>query len=166
MIISIIVAASENGVIGRAGALPWRLSNDLQRFKQITMGHTAIMGRRTWESIGRPLPGRKMIVISRRPDYCVEFETVQTAHSLEEAFQIAADSADDEAFIIGGAELYRAALPRANRIYLTRVHAEVEGDTHLPTIDWSEWRQAKSHRFPHDAKNDFDHTLEVYERSA
>jgi dihydrofolate reductase len=160
---SIVVAVSENGVIGRGGELPWRLSNDLRRFKQLTMGHTVIMGRRTWESIGRPLPGRRMIVVSRQPSFRVEPDEVRIASSLDEALRIAASANDDEAFIIGGAELYRTALPLANRLYLTRVHAVVDGDTFFPAISWHDWRLVDSHACAADAKNDHPHTIQVYE---
>ena len=109
MRISIIVAVAENGVIGRGGQLPWKLSADLQRFKRLTMGHTIIMGRRTWESIGRPLPGRQTVVVSRQPNYRIEAADVAVPTSLERAVKIAGQSGDDEAFIVGGAELYRVA---------------------------------------------------------
>src|SRR4051812_28540737 len=106
MRISIIVAVAENGVIGRGGTLPWRLSADLQRFKRLTMGHTIIMGRRTWESIGRPLPGRRTVVVTRQLNYRLEDSAVTVASNLEQALKIAENTADDEAFIVGGAELY------------------------------------------------------------
>src|SRR5438128_10282597 len=114
MRISIIVAVAENGVIGRGGMLPWRLSDDLRRFKQLTMGHTIIMGRRTWESIGRALPGRRTVVVTRQPDYRTDEADVKIAASLDAALRIAEAAGDDEAFIIGGAELYRESLSRAN----------------------------------------------------
>src|SRR5688500_5209285 len=113
MRISIIVAVAENGVIGRRGSLPWHLSDDLKRFKQLTMGHTIVMGRRTWESIGRPLPGRRMIVVSRQPGYATGVDGVQSASSLDEATSMAARAADDEAFVVGGASIYREVLPHA-----------------------------------------------------
>jgi dihydrofolate reductase len=163
MLVSIIVAVSENGVIGRGGELPWHLSNDLRRFKEITLGHTVIMGRRTWESIGRPLPGRRMVVISRRADFQIIDPHVKAVSSLEDALRVAASKNDDEAFIIGGAELYRAALPVANRLYLTRVHATVEGDAFFPAISWNGWRLLHSQEFAADAKNDHPHSIQVYE---
>jgi dihydrofolate reductase len=162
--ISIIVAVSENGVIGRDGGLPWRLSGDLKRFKQVTMGHTVIMGRRTWESIGRPLPGRRMIVVSRQPDYEVDLPEICSAPSLDEALQAAKFAGDAEAFIIGGAELYRTALPKADRLYLTRVRAEVAGDTFFPQIAWDDTRLRESVDCTADDKNEFPHTYEVYDR--
>jgi dihydrofolate reductase len=162
--ISIIVAVSENGVIGRGGDLPWHLANDLRRFQQVTMGHTVIMGRRTWESIGRPLPGRCMVVISRRPDFRLDDSDVKVVSSLDDALRVATSAHDDEAFIIGGAELYRAALPRANRLYFTRVHAEIAGDTFFPEVSWTDWRLVESRTCEADQKNDYPHMLEVYER--
>jgi dihydrofolate reductase len=162
--ISIIAAVSENGVIGRDGELPWHLSNDLRRFKQLTTGHTIIMGRRTWESIGRPLPGRRMIVISRRPDFQINDPHVKVAPSLDEALQIAASANDDEAFVIGGAELYRTTLPIANRLYFTRVLAQVDGDTSFPNVHWNDWRLVESSAFNADEKNDYPHTLQTFDR--
>jgi dihydrofolate reductase len=164
MRISIIVAVAENGVIGRGGTLPWRLSADLQRFKRLTMGHTIIMGRRTWESIGRPLPGRQTVVVTRQPNYRLEDPTVTVASSLEQARKTAQNAGDDEAFIVGGAELYRAALPEADRLYLTRVDAEVDGDTFFPEVAWSEWRLIDSDQHGADAKNEHAFTFETYER--
>src|SRR5580765_8192747 len=119
MRISIIVAVAENGIIGRGGGLPWRLSDDLRRFKQLTMGHTIIMGRRTWESIGRALPGRRTVVVSRSAGFRTNVDGVETTTSLDKALGIAEAAGDDEAFIVGGAELYRESLGRANRLYLT-----------------------------------------------
>jgi dihydrofolate reductase len=163
MRISIIVAVAENGVIGRGGQLPWRLSADLRRFKHLTMGHTIIMGRRTWESIGRPLPGRRTVVVTRQPNYRLEDPAVKVAPNLEQALKIA-ENADDEAFIVGGAELYRAALCGADRMYLTRVGAEIDGDTFFPEVDWGEWRLIDSDQHNVDAKNEYAFTVETYER--
>jgi dihydrofolate reductase len=149
--LAVIVAAAENGVIGRDNALPWHLPGDLRYFKRVTMGKPIVMGRKTFESIGRPLPGRTNIVISRQGGYGAE--GVRVVSSLDEALALAEDIAlvdgVEELIVIGGAEIYAAALPRAQRIYLTRVHAEVEGDAHLPDIDWSAWREIS--REDHDA---------------
>jgi dihydrofolate reductase len=164
MRVSIIVAVAANGVIGRGGRLPWHLADDLRRFKRLTMGHTLIMGRRTWESIGRPLPGRRMIVVSRRPDYRAGVPGVDVARSLETALQLAAAAGDDEVFVIGGAEVFRDALPRANRLHWTRIHANVEGDVSLPAIPWHEWRLIESDSHAADAQNEHPFTFEVYER--
>jgi dihydrofolate reductase len=165
MRVSIIAAVAENGVIGRDKKLPWHLSADLRRFKQLTMGHTIIMGRRTWESIGRALSGRRMIVVSRRHDYQVPIEGVLLAANLDDALDRAAAHGKEEAFIIGGAELYQDALRRADRLYLTRVGAHVAGDTYFPPVNWSEWRLLESHEHAADDKNDHDFTFNIYERS-
>jgi dihydrofolate reductase len=169
MQVSIIVAVSENGVIGRNGELPWRLSNDLRRFKEITMGHTVIMGRRTWESIGRPLPGRRMVVVSRQPGYRVESADVEIATGLDEAIALAAAKGEVEAFVIGGAELYRSALPTADRLYVTLVKAEVEGDTYFPVkslddFDWSSWVIVNQEPHEADAKNEYPYVYVTLQR--
>lgn len=161
MTVSLIVAVAANGVIGRGGGLPWRLSSDLKRFKALTMGHHLLMGRRTWESIGRPLPGRTIVVVTRRQG--LEAEGVLWARSPEEALQLAAG--DEEVFVAGGAELYRALLDRADRIYLTRVHASPEGDTHLPPVDWSGWRRVGAQDHPCGPKDDYPTTFEIWERA-
>ncbi|HEX3600910.1 MAG TPA: dihydrofolate reductase [Lacipirellulaceae bacterium] len=165
MRISIIVAAAENGVIGREGDLPWRLSADLQRFKRLTMGHTIIMGRRTWESIGRPLPGRRTIVVSRQPNYRTGVADVTTAASLVDALQLAAASGDEEAFVIGGAELYREGLQRADRLHVTRVRANVEGDTYFPDVEWNQWQFISGEEHAADDRNDHTYAFEIYERT-
>ena len=162
MRVSIIVAVAENGFIGRGGMLPWRLSDDLRRFKQLTMAHTVIMGRKTWESIGRPLPGRRMIVISRQADY--QAFGAQVVSSLDDALRVAEEAGEDEAFVIGGAEVYRLALPRADRLYLTRVHSSVEGDTRFPDFDPSSWRLVGSKRHDADEKNEHPFSFEEYHR--
>ncbi|MCC7475434.1 MAG: dihydrofolate reductase [Pirellulales bacterium] len=167
MRISIIVAVAENGVIGRGGELPWRLSADLKRFKQLTMGHTIIMGRRTWESIGRPLPGRRTVVVSRQPGYEVNDEVgdaVAVATSLPNALKLAEQAGDTEAFIVGGAEMYGEGLPRADRLYLTRVQARVDGDTLFPSYDATCWNRTSTEHHPADAKNQFAVDFEQYDR--
>jgi dihydrofolate reductase len=164
MRISIIVAAAENGIIGRGGGLPWRLSDDLKQFKRLTMGHTIVMGRRTWESIGRALPGRRTVVVTRQADYQIPDAEVKTASSLEAALQVAASSGDEEAFIVGGAELYRESLARANRIYLTRVLAAVDGDTKFPEANWSDWQLVESEEHVENEKNEYAYRFETYDR--
>ncbi|HEX2474424.1 MAG TPA: dihydrofolate reductase [Lacipirellulaceae bacterium] len=166
MLVSIIAAVAENGVIGRDGKLPWHLSADLRRFKQLTMGHTVIMGRRTWESIGRSLPGRRMIVISRQPDYHVEVASVDVATSLDGALALARAAGDDEAFIIGGGALYREALPQVDRLYYTAVRADVPGDAYFPDVEWSQWRLIESHEHVANEVNDFATDFEIYHRRA
>ena len=163
MHVSIIAAVSENGVIGRGGRLPWHLADDLRRFKRLTMGHSIVMGRKTWESIGRPLAGRRMLVISRQADY--RADGVKVAASLDRALEIAVAAGDDEVFVIGGAEVYRLAMPRADRLYLTRVDTEIDGDTHFPQVDWSQWRLAESERHAASDRNDHAFTFECYERT-
>ena len=149
MFVSLIVAMSENRVIGRDGALPWRLPDDLARFKRLTMGHAVIMGRTTYESIGRPLPGRRNVVLSRRgvavPGTCVFV-------SLDKALGALAPE-HDHAFVIGGQELYQAALPVADRIYLTLIHRTIAGDTFFPAISDGQFiehaRERVEHPLPH-----------------
>jgi dihydrofolate reductase len=162
MRVSLIVAVAENGVIGRGGALPWRLSADLQRFKQLTMGHHLIMGRKTFDSIGRGLPGRTTIVISRQADLPLPLGC-RLAASLDDALRIAEAAVDSEAFVIGGAAIYRLALPKADRVYLTAVHANVEGDTFFREFDETKWLLSSEERHPADAKNEFDYSFRVYD---
>jgi dihydrofolate reductase len=135
MIISIIVAVAENQVIGFDNHLLWHISEDLKRFKNLTTGHHVIMGRKTYESVGKPLPGRVNIVISRQENFKVEGCLV--ANSLENALELAKQ--DSEVFIIGGGEIYNQALPITDKIYLTRVHAGFPGDTFFPELNLSEW---------------------------
>jgi dihydrofolate reductase len=134
----IIAAVAHNGVIGVEGRLPWQIPQDLARFKELTMGQALVMGRATFESIGRVLPGRSNIVLTRRPDWA--HEGVDVARSLEEAVDIATSRGQD-AFVAGGAEVYRSALATADELELTEVDAEPEGDTWFPSVDWSEWRE-------------------------
>ena len=139
-IISLVVAASENGVIGKDGRLPWRIKDDMQRFKRLTMGHPCIMGRKTWDSIPkRPLPGRTNIVVTRNP--ALEAEGARTARSFEEALAIAREENPSEIMVIGGEAIYEAALPHADRIYLTRVFGEYEGDALFTVPKGDEWRE-------------------------
>jgi dihydrofolate reductase len=166
MRISILAAVSENGAIGRGGKLPWHLADDLKRFKKLTMGHAVIMGRKTWESIRRLLAGRRMIVVSRQADYQTGFAEVDVVSSVDVALACAAAAGDSEVFVIGGAELYRAVLPRANRLYLTRVLANVDGDTFFPEVDWSAWSVKESELCEADANNDHPQRFEIYERNA
>ena len=159
--LSIIVAMARNRVIGAHNAVPWRLPGELQMFKSITMGHHIIMGRNTWESMLRLLPGRTTVVVTRQRDYRVPGAMV--AASLEEA--IAACAGDGEIFVIGGAQLYDAALPIADRIYLTTVDAEVPGDTLMPHIDQSQWREHSSQVFNADDRNPYSYKLVIYDRA-
>jgi dihydrofolate reductase len=163
MPLSILVAVAENGVIGHGGDLPWHLSADLRRFKRLTMGHAIIMGRKTWESIGRPLPGRRMVVVTRQPAY--RAEGVQVVKSLKEALDAAREAGDQQPFVVGGAEIYRQALPLATRLYLTRVRADVAGDTHFPEYPESDWQRLESEPHQADGSNDFPFCFELYQRT-
>ena len=160
MIVSLIVAMSENGVIGRDGDMPWHLSDDLRRFKRITMGHHLVMGRKTFDSIGRLLPGRTTIIMTRNSDYQVAGALI--AADLSAALALAAG--DDEVFIVGGGEIYRTALPAVQRIYLTRVHTTVDGDTTFPQVNWDDWQLVSSESHTCDDRNDYDYTFQVYDR--
>jgi len=165
MRLSLIAALSSNNVIGRNNDLPWHLSTDLKRLKALTMGHHMIMGRRTYDSIGRPLPGRSFIVITRDPNF--KAEGVRVVHSLEDAIQIAVDAGDEEPFIAGGAQIFEQAIHRADRMYLTRVHAEIEGDAFFPDFDdVSEWQLTDAEHFDADAKNDHPFSFLNYDRVA
>jgi len=148
--IALVVAAADNDVIGRNNSLPWDLPADLAHFRRLTMGKPILMGRRTFESIGRPLPGRSNVVISRDESYAVE--GIHRVSNLDEALTLAEDIAlidgSEELMVIGGAQIYTLALPRASRLYLTRVHVSPEGDTHLPTVDWGQWRLAAAEECP------------------
>ncbi len=160
MKLSLIAAMAQNGVIGRGNQLPWRLPADLKHFKTVTMGKPVIMGRKTWESIGRPLPGRTNIVVTRDVGYRAEGCVV--VHSVEQALEVAAGS--DEAMVIGGANLYRQLLDRADRLYLTRVKADVEGDAWFPEFDETQWREISRESHPRDDRNEFDYEFILLER--
>lgn len=162
MKVSIIAAVASNGVIGRDNQLPWHLSADLRRFKHLTMGHHLIVGRKTFESIGRALPGRSMIVVSRRRPELPE--GVRLAGSLVTAVDLADRAGDDEAFVAGGAEIYALALPLADRIYLTRIEAEFDGDTHFPHLDPAEWTIRSEDSYPASAEFAWPFTFRLLER--
>jgi len=149
MKISIIVAMAANGVIGNNNQLPWHLPADLKHFKATTMGKPIIMGRKTWESIGRPLPGRTNIVITRDENYMADGCVV--VHSIDGA--LAAAAGHEEIMVIGGAEFYRQVLPQASMIYLTRVHADFEGDTCFPGLDDEQWHEVAREDFDADENN-------------
>jgi dihydrofolate reductase len=155
--LSIIAAVAENGVIGRAGGLPWRLPDDLRRFKELTMGKPVVMGRRTWESLRRPLPGRQNIVVSRNLNYAAC--GAEVCSSLDAALARAGEAA--EIFVIGGASLYAEALPRAQRLYLTEVHASVEGDAFFPAWDRNQWVETSAMYHPIDAHHPIAFTLRI-----
>ena len=161
--ISLVVAVARNGVIGRAGDLPWRLPADLRRFRQITTGHTIVMGRRTWESIGRPLPDRVNIVLSTRRGF--QAGGCQVEAALPAAIMAAREAGETEVFVIGGAAVYREALPSATRIHLTRVHADVDGDVFFPPIEGSEWTEVYREEHGVDARHAHPFAFTVLERA-
>jgi dihydrofolate reductase len=142
--ITLIVARARNGVIGRAGTLPWRLPEDLAFFKRTTMGHPIVMGRRTWESIGRPLPGRRNVVVSRQAGFVAA--GAEVVPGFDEALRLCAGN--PELFVIGGAQLYAEALPRAGRLIVTEIDADFDGDTHWPAPDPAQWREAAREHLP------------------
>lgn len=160
MTLAIIVATDLNGLIGKDNDLPWRLSADLHYFRQITMGKPIIMGRRTHESIGRPLPGRENIIITSDQDYQAEGCTVM--HSLQSALQHCEQH--QEVMIMGGASLYQQCLPLADKIYLTQVDAELSGDTWFPEWDKTQWQCISQQDHPADENNDYPYSFMVYER--
>ncbi len=162
MRISLVVAAAENNVIGVAGGLPWKLPNDLKFFRDLTLGKPVIMGRKTFESIGRALPDRKNIVISR--DEKTRCEGCTVVHSFEDAMEEAGRGDAHEAFVIGGGQLFEQVLPLADRIYLTRVHAVIEGDTLFPSLDADTWEQVSREEHAADARHMHDYTFFLYER--
>jgi dihydrofolate reductase len=159
--ISFVVAVARNGVIGREGGLPWHISSDLKRFKEITMGKPVIMGRKTWDSLPRkPLPGRRNIVITRQADFPAEgAEVVATP---EQALNLCAGS--PEVAVIGGGEVYRLFWPMVDRLYLTEVDLEVEGDTHFPALDPAEWREVAREVHPRSERDSAAFTLRVLDR--
>ena len=160
MQLSIIVAMDRNRVIGNNDSLPWHISADLKNFKKITMGKPIVMGRKTHESIGRPLPGRENIIITRDKTYQAEGCTV--LNSIDEIFEHCKD--DEEVMITGGSEIYKHTLEQATRLYLTEVHTEVEGDTFFPDFDRKEWKEVAREAFTADERNDFDYSFVLLEK--
>lgn len=163
MIISLLVAADENNVIGKDNKLPWHLPNDLKYFKNQTWGMPILMGRKTYESIGKPLPGRKTIVITRNSDW--QEAGVEVVHSIDEAIKTAENYGVKEIFVIGGAEIFKSTFTEARRIYLTRIHHQFEGDVYFPDVNDTEWSLVQN-RFCHaDEKNPYSHSFQVWERT-
>jgi len=162
--LSIIVAAAENGTIGRDNRLPWHLPADLRRFKALTMGHHLLMGRKTWDSVGKPLPGRPIVVISRRAQKLPE--GVRRVGSVEEAIAVARAAGEDEAFLSGGGEIYRLALAAdlVDRVYLTRVHHAFDGDAFFPDLDPAGWSLAEREDCPADERNPYAFSYLTYDR--
>lgn len=161
--ISLIVAASINNAIGKENQLLWHLPNDLKFFKNTTWGGVVIMGRKTFESVNKPLPGRTNIVITKQPDW--NAENVVVANSLEDALEKATALNFKEIFIIGGGEIYKQSIAIANRIYLTKVHTEIDGDTFFPDLN-NDWKMISNRDFKSDEKNKFDHSFQIWERVA
>lgn len=153
MIISLLVAMDENRGIGLQGGLPWHISSDLKRFKSTTLGHHIIMGRKTWESIGKQLPGRKMVVISNDRNY--NAEGCEVVHSLRNALGLARECGEDEAFVIGGGQIFAQALPLADKIYLTHVRTITPADTFFPYYDPSEWVIVRREMLPASEKDEY-----------
>lgn len=151
-VVALVVAMAENGVIGNANRLPWHLPADLRHFKSVTMGKPMLMGRKTFQSIGKALPGRRSLVLTR--DRSFSAEGIELVHTVDEALRVAGDA--DELMVIGGADVYRSVLPLAGRIYLTRVHAAVAGDTRFPAIDWNSWRCVSRSKHTADERNAYD----------
>lgn len=160
MILSMIVAASENNAIGKDNQLLWHLPKDLKYFKEMTSGHVIIMGRKTFDSIGKPLPKRRNIVITRREDLVIE--GAEIAHDIESAIEMVGE--DQEPFVVGGAQVYEQAIHYVNRIYLTRVHAHVNGDTFFPELDPNEWQRVLHESHKTDASHAHSFSFEVWER--
>lgn len=162
MIVSAIVAVAKNGIIGHNNRIPWYLPADLKYFKRTTLGHHVIMGRNCFESIGKPLPQRTNIVISRDPYFAAT--GCMVAHSMKEALDIAQGNGETEAFIIGGGQIYRQSIPYWDKIYLTEVELIAEGDVSFPEIKSDEWRLLSSETHSADDKNEFDYTFNILER--
>ena len=174
--LSLLVAVARNGVIGNRGELPWRLSSDLKRFKQLTLGHPVLMGRKTHESIiaalGKPLPGRVSLVLSRQASEAssTDLKTVavdasgQVIQVRDVDTALAMTKDHPELFVIGGGEIYALTLPRADRLYWTWVEAEPVGDTFFPPIDWAQWELKEETRVSADARNQYDTTFAIYDR--
>jgi dihydrofolate reductase len=166
MKVSLIVAMAENRVIGRNNQLPWYLPEDLRYFKRVTMGKPVVMGRKTFESIGKPLPGRTNIVVSRNPDFHAEgvrvVKDLMMARAVCESFAIV--EGIEEVMVIGGAQIYEQALPMADRLYLTEVHAEVAGDALFPEFDRSQWRELGRQQFLAAEANPYDYSFVILER--
>lgn len=168
--ISMIIAAAENRVMGKDNQMPWHLPNDLQYFKRSTMGKPMIMGRKTYESLGKPLPGRAHLIVTRQADYQAPNanEQVQVVTSLEEAIQAAQAlvlaTENKEIMVIGGAEICSLAFPQTERLYLTQVHADVEGDVFFPEFDLKQWREISREDYSASGSNPYDYSFVVFER--
>jgi len=159
-LVTLIVAVADSGVIGRDNTLPWHLPEDLKRFKRLTLGKPVVMGRKTFESIGKPLPGRRNIVVTRDTNY--HRDGIDVVHGVDAALRAAGDA--PEVMVIGGAELFRVLLPRAERLHLTRVHGDVAGDVVWPALDEREWRVMEREEYAADERHAYAMTFEVWEK--
>lgn len=163
MIVSAIAAVSKNGVIGKNNEVPWYLPADIKFFKNTTLNHHVIMGRKTLDSIINPLPKRTNIILTRDPFFIAT--NVIVAHTMDEALDIAEQNGEEEAFILGGAEIYKLSLPYLDKLYWTEVDTEVrDGDTFFPEVDWSEWKLVSQDPHQPDEKNEFAYNFKIYER--
>jgi dihydrofolate reductase len=162
MLISAIAALTRNRVIGKDNQIPWYLPADLKFFKRTTLGHHILMGRKNYESLGKPLPKRTNVVITRDP-YFISTGCI-VVHSIEEALQVARDNGEEEAFIIGGGEIYAQSLPLIDKMYLSEIDAEIEGDVFFPEFDRSNWVVTSEDHHPADERNAFPFTVRIYER--
>lgn len=162
MIISFVVAATENNVIGRNNDLPWNLPDDMKFFVKTTRGHHIVMGRKNLESFGKLLPNRVNIVLTKKKDF--QFKDAIIKHNLQDAIEYARENGEEELMIIGGGEIYKQALPITDRIYLTRIHTELEGDTFFPELNMEEWKLVSSDYHPKDERHRYDFTFKVLER--
>ena len=156
---------SENRVIGRGGEIPWRLRDEQRAVRELTMGHCLIMGRKTWDTFARGLPGRTSIVVTRNPSFAVDQGGVFVANDFDAAVAIAREQGDDEAFVFGGETIYALGLAKADRLYLTTVHAEVEGDSFFPNFDASAWKLVEETHHEADDRNEYGYTVARYERT-
>jgi dihydrofolate reductase len=165
--LALMAAKAENNCIGRNNKLPWYLPNDLKYFKRVTFGKPVIMGRKTWESLKGPLPGRTNIVVTRNPDY--QAEGAKVVHDIDAAMELAQHigviDGIEEVVIMGGAGLYEEGLKKADRLYLTEVHAEVEGDAFFPEMDMTQWKEIGREDFKAEPPNEYDYSFVVYERA-
>ena len=159
--ISFLVAMDKNRVMGIDNRLPWRLPADVKFFKEVTMGHPVVMGRKTYDSIGKPLPGRENIILTRNVDY--QPEGCKVIHTVEESIEYMKNK-NDEVFVIGGAQLFKELFPVADRLYITEIHHEFEGDTFFPEFEESEWTLSSSEKGIKDEKNPYDYFFHVYDR--
>ncbi len=160
--LSIVVAKAKNNIIGKDNKLLWHLSDDLKRFKALTTGHTIIMGRKTFESLGRVLPNRKHIIFSNNPDFKVNDENVEVVHSLLQIQEYI--ESEEEAFVIGGAMMYNFLMPYVSKMYVTEIEREFEGDAFFPRIDDKKWKEVSREKGPEDGENNFEYNYVVYQK--